>query len=101
MTRRIARRLMLALALLGSAAPLGSLSPAHAADSTEVGSFRNAWTGNSLVVEAIPDPKVKGVTCHLVHFSRSLLDRLAKGNMFEDPSDASIACRQTGAITVG
>jgi CreA protein len=78
-----------------------TMGPAWAADSVEVGSFKNDWTGNSLVVEAIPDPKVTGVTCHMVHFSRSLLDRLSKGNMFEDPSDASIACRQTGAITVG
>ncbi|HTH97671.1 MAG TPA: CreA family protein [Stellaceae bacterium] len=74
---------------------------AFAADSTEVGSFKNDWTGNGLVVEAIADPKVKGVTCHLVHFSRSLLDRLTKGNMFEDPSNASISCRQTGPITIG
>ena len=24
----------------------------------EVGEFRNDWTGNSIVVEAVPDPKV-------------------------------------------
>ena len=71
------------------------------ADTTEVGSFKNDWTGNSIVVEAISDPKVKGVTCHLSHFDRSILDRLSKGNWFEDPSNSSIACRQTGPITVG
>ena len=26
----------------------------------EVGEFRNDWTGNSIVVEAVPDPKVAG-----------------------------------------
>jgi CreA protein len=73
--------------------------PAWAAD--EVGRFRNDWTGNSIVVEAIPDPKVQGVTCHLTHFDRSVIDRLSKGNWFEDPSNTSIACRQTGPVIVG
>ena len=72
---------------------------AEAAD--EVGNFRNDWTGNSIVIESIPDPKVQGVTCHLAHFDRSVIDRLSKGNWFEDPSNSSIACRQTGPITVG
>ncbi|MEA2756517.1 MAG: CreA protein [Aliidongia sp.] len=67
----------------------------------EVGSFRNDWTGNSIIVEAVPDPKVQGVTCHFTHFDRSVIDRLSKGNWFEDPSNTSIACRQTGTITVG
>lgn len=67
----------------------------------QVGRFTNDWTGNALVVEAVADPKVKGVTCHLVHFDRSIIDRLSKGNWFEDPSNASIACRQTGPIVIG
>ena len=46
-------------------------------------------------------PQEKGITCHLVDFDRSLIDRLSKGNWFEDPSNASIACRQTGPVTVG
>ncbi|HZB93713.1 MAG TPA: CreA family protein [Stellaceae bacterium] len=83
-----------ALLLLG----LAAASPARA---EEVGSFRNDWTGNRIVVDAIPDPKVQGVTCHLSHFDRSLIDRLTKGNWFIDPSNSSLACRQTGPITVG
>jgi CreA protein len=67
----------------------------------EVGSFTNDWVGNGIVVEAIADPKVEGVTCHMSHFERGILDRLTKGNWFEDPSNASIACRQTGPITIG
>jgi CreA protein len=66
----------------------------------EVGSFRNDWTGNSIVVEAITDPKVEGVTCHITHFDRSIIDRLSKGDWFVDPSNSSIACRQTGPITI-
>lgn len=67
----------------------------------EVGSFSNDWSGNDIVVEAIEDPKVKGVTCHMTHFERGLIDRLRKGNWFEDPSNASISCRQTGPIVIG
>ncbi|WP_207476572.1 CreA family protein [Arenibaculum pallidiluteum] len=67
----------------------------------EVGRFSNDWTGNDLVVEAVADPKIEGVTCHIVRFDRSLIDRLSKGNWFEDPSNASIACRQTGPLRIG
>ncbi len=74
---------------------------AGAADSDQVGRFRNDWTGNSIVVEAVADPKVAGVTCHLTSFDRSLIDRLSKGNWFQDPSNSSIACRQTAPIVIG
>ena len=47
------------------------------------------------------DPDVAGVTCHLAYFERSTIDRLVQGNWFEDPSNSSIACRQTGPITLG
>jgi CreA protein len=67
----------------------------------EVGKVGVDWTGNDIIVEAIKDPKVDGVTCHVSYFDRSLIDRLHKGNWFEDPSDSSISCRQTGPITVG
>lgn len=72
--------------------------PAHA---QEVGRVGVDWVGNDVVIEAIPDPKVQGVTCHVAYFDRSLIDRLSNGNWFEDPSNASIACRQTGPITLG
>ena len=67
----------------------------------EIGRVGVDWTGNDIVVEAIDDPKVQGVTCHIAYFDRSLFDRLKQGNWFEDPSNASIACRQTGPITLG
>ncbi len=67
----------------------------------EVGEFKNDWVGNEIKVEALSDPKVEGVTCHLSHFDRGFWDRVAKGNWFEDPSNASIACRQTGPIAIG
>ncbi|MGB3555878.1 MAG: CreA family protein [Jannaschia sp.] len=86
----IARASALALALLAT--------PAFAQQVGEVGVD---WVGNDILIDAIPDPKVEGVTCHIAYFDRSLIDRLSNGNWFEDPSNASIACRQTGPITVG
>ena len=67
----------------------------------QVGEVGVDWTGNDILIEAIADPKVEGVTCHVAYFDRGLIDRLSKGNWFEDPSNASIACRQTGPITIG
>jgi CreA protein len=79
---------------------LAALSAAPVA-AEEVGKVGVDWIGNDIVIEAIADPKVAGVTCHIAYFDRSLIDRLSQGNWFEDPSNASIACRQTGPITIG
>ena len=84
------RLIALALCLL----PLPALAE-------EVGRVGVDWTGNDIVVQAIADPKVQGVTCHVAYFDRSVLDRLSNGNWFEDPSNSSVACRQTGPIIVG
>ncbi|PZO78966.1 MAG: CREA protein [Mesorhizobium amorphae] len=74
---------------------------ATAASAEEVGQVGVDWTGNDIIIEAVADPEVQGVTCHVSYFERGVIDRLRKGNWFEDPSDSSIACRQTGPITVG
>ena len=79
----VARRVALAAAL-------ALATPAVA---EQVGEIGTDWTGNDIVVEAIADPQVQGVTCHLTSFSRGLIDRLRQGNWFEDPSTSSIACR--------
>ncbi len=44
-----------------------------------VGKVRTDWVGND-IVEAIQDPEVQGVTCHLTYFERSVIDRLQQGN---------------------
>jgi len=80
---------------------LAVLATTFRAAAEDVGRFQNDWTGNTIVVEVVPDPKVEGVSCHITRFSRGLIDRLSKGNWFVDPSNSSIACRQTGPITVG
>ena len=89
------RHLLCAL-MLG--ATIGSASPAIA---DEVGKVGVDWLGNDIVIEAITDPGVQGVTCHVSYFDRGIVDRLQKGNWFEDPSDSSISCRQTGPISIG
>jgi CreA protein len=65
-----------------------------------VGKVRTDWVGNDIVIEAIQDAKVHGVTCHLTYFERSLIDRLQQGNWFEDPSNSAIACQTTGPLTI-
>ena len=71
------------------------------AHAEEVGEVDVDWLGNDIIIEAIADPKVKGVTCHVAYFERGLIDRLQKGNWFEDPSNSSISCRQTGPLVIG
>lgn len=67
----------------------------------EVGRVGVDWVGNDIIVVAFPDPKVQGVTCHVAYFERSLYDRLAQGNWFEDPSYSAVDCTQTGPIRLG
>ncbi|MBL8584955.1 MAG: CreA family protein [Rhizobiaceae bacterium] len=71
------------------------------ASADQVGEVGVDWFGNDIVVDAITDPKVEGVTCHVSYFERGVVDRLQKGNWFEDPSDSAISCRQTGPIRIG
>lgn len=66
-----------------------------------VGKVGVDWVGNDIYVEAIPDPKVQGVTCHIAYFSRSIIDRVSNGNWFEDPSYSALDCRQTGPVSLG
>ena len=59
----------------------------------QVGEVGVDWLGNDIIVEAVKDPEVEGVTCHVSYFDRGVIDRLQKGNWFEDPSDSAISCR--------
>lgn len=89
----------LTVAALGAGLVLSAF--ASSAQAEEVGKVGVDWLGNDIVIDAVQDPKVQGVTCHLASFSRGMIDRLQKGNWFEDPSNASISCEQTGPITIG
>ena len=79
-------------------AAMAAVQPAMA---DQVGKVGVDWLGNDIVVEAIKDPAVEGVTCHVAYFDRSVLDRLSQGNWFEDPSWSALDCRKTGPVTLG
>ena len=49
------------------------------------------FTTKDVVIKSEQDPKIPGVTCHISHIEADL--------DFSDPSDMSIACRQTGPIS--
>ena len=70
-------------------------------DSREVGSIGVDWTGNDIAIDAVADPEVDGVVCHLAYFNRSFIDRLQQGNWFEDPSYSALDCSVTGPLTIG
>lgn len=91
-------RLKLPLSFLVLSTALLTVSAARA---EQVGNVDVDWLGNDIIIEAFSDPKIEGVTCHVAYFERGLIDRLQKGNWFEDPSNSSISCRQTGVIEVG
>ncbi|KKB86815.1 hypothetical protein VW29_00745 [Devosia limi DSM 17137] len=74
---------------------------AACSDSREVGNVGVDWTGNDISIEAVADPEVGGVICHLAYFNRGLIDRLQQGNWFEDPSYSALDCTAVGPITVG
>ncbi|MCJ8518404.1 CreA protein [Pseudorhizobium tarimense] len=89
------------VALLSFAATLSCGFLAAPSMAEVVGEVGVDWIGNDIIVEAVADPEVNGVTCHVTYFDRSIIDRLKQGNWFEDPSNSSIACRQTGPIEIG
>ncbi len=86
--RRLAPALVLALAAIACAEPIGDVDTAF------------QWIGpdHKIVVEAYDDPKVVGVTCYV---SRAKTGGL-KGalGIAVDKAEASIACRQVGPISV-
>ena len=84
-----------------AAASVVALAVSSAARADEVGEIGVDWLGNDIIIEAVEDPQVTGVTCHVAYFERGIVDRLQKGDWFEDPSNSSIACRQTGPVVVG
>jgi CreA protein len=87
------------LAALATMTMMTATPSAFAAD--RVGEVGVDWTGNDIVIDAVADPKVQGITCHVTYFERGVIDRLRNGNWFEDPSNSSIACRQTGPVVIG
>lgn len=67
-----------------------------------VGCVTTAWkligSNHKVCVEAFRDPRVPGVTCHV---SQARTGGVAGSfGLAQDPSEFSLACRQTGPITL-
>jgi CreA protein len=61
-------------------------------NNNEVGDVSlGVFTTKDIKLDAFNDPVVTGITCHVSSIEANL--------NFSDPSDSSIACRQTGLIT--
>jgi CreA protein len=97
MSRRLARIATASVLALLFAITFG-FAPLKA---EEIGRVGVDWIGNDIVIDAVEDPEVSGVTCHVAYFDRSIIDRLQQGNWFEDPSNSSIDCAVTGPVTIG
>jgi CreA protein len=64
----------------------------------KVGDFSNDWTGNEFNVTVVRDPAIANVVCHFATFDRGFLDRIGKGNWFENPSNSAVDCHASGPI---
>ena len=60
--------------------------------------FKLLSPNDSVCVSAFEDPKVSGVTCHISQARKGGWGSVV--GLTEDPSRFSIACRQTGPITL-
>lgn len=78
---------------------MAAAAPAHAELIGEVDTvFKFIGPDHKIVVEAYDDPHVAGVTCYI---SRAKTGGIKGGlGLAEDKAEASIACTQTGPITI-
>jgi CreA protein len=86
----------LSLRIALAAATVILLSSAHSEEVASVNTNFHITGSDRVVVEAYDDPIVQGVTCYV---SRARTGGV-KGTLgiAEDPTEASIACRQVGAV---
>lgn len=86
--QRLPLLLLLAACAAAQAEPIGSVDTV----------FKFIGPDHKIVIDAYDDPKVQGVTCYV---SRAKTGGI-KGalGLAEDKSEASIACRQVGAIVI-
>ena len=78
------------------------LAAALSANASTVGCVTTAWkligANHKVCVEAFNDPKLPGVTCHV---SQARTGGVSGSlGLAQDPSQFSLACRQTGPITL-
>lgn len=85
-----------------SAVSAALLVGSHLAWAEQIGCVTTAWkligSNHKICVEAFNDPKVPGVTCHV---SQARTGGVAGSfGLAQDPSEFSLACRQTGPINL-
>ena len=88
-------------ALAASVLMVGAASHASA-DESDVGDVNTEWKligpDHKVVVSVFDDPNVPGVACYISRARTGGLSGMV--GLAEDSSDAAIACRQVGPITI-
>ncbi len=88
------RNLRLYLLLLG----IGTLN----VQAEEIGCVTTSWkligANHKVCIQAFDDPRVAGVSCHISQAKKGGIS--GAFGLAEDPSQFSIACRQTGPIVI-
>jgi CreA protein len=78
------------------------LASSGALSAKEIGCVTTAWkligANHKVCVESFSDPKVPGVTCHVSQAKTGGISGAV--GLASDPSQFSLACRQTGPITL-
>ncbi len=78
------------------------LLAANLVQAEEVGCVTTAWkligANHKVCIDAFSDPKVPGVTCHVSQAKTGGISGTL--GLAQDPSQFSLACRQTGPITL-
>lgn len=78
------------------------LLAANTGQAETVGCVTTSWkligANHRICVEAFADPKIAGVTCHVSQAKAGGIS--GSLGMAQDPSQFSLACRQTGPITL-
>jgi len=77
-------------------AALFTIANAEEIGAIELSSGFMSMTSYTLTIQAFDDPEIEGVTCHVSDVVTGGLG----GFLNADPSNASIACRQTGPIVI-
>ena len=88
--------------LLSSLLTLAGLILAGTAHAEKIGCVTTEWrligANHRVCVESFADPKIPGVTCHVSQARTGGVS--GSFGLAQDPSQFSLACRQTGPITL-
>eukprot|EP00898_Chlorokybus_atmophyticus_P001259 jgi/Chlat1/2133/Chrsp17S02718 len=97
----VAVRKAAAAAVAAAGALMVTAHPAFAVEKVAEFAGSGLIFRDSIEVVSIEDPKasVEGVTIYLSDFKRNLMDKLSK-DFFNEPSQASLSCAQTGPMHV-